>query len=223
MDRRIPLALIYGTASGAMLGTALQAFLPGPQFSLTYSLPLQEMLRIFIFNSFLATLIVFGGTAFSLIELRFHSCNRAYKALDRTVNPLYFILKRISPGYEKLGPLWRSLYLALSFPLICMFLIAFTISLYLTAIMLLLGPQGLEFSLKLIPHISLEVAAFSYAAKTILDNSLKLKKPILQKSVASFKNEAKKILGSRKIWKRLLLLYSILLLAAVLEKFFVEL
>ena len=222
MDRKIPLTLIYGIASGAILGITLQTFFLESQFFLAYSLPFQETLKIFIFNSFLASMIVFGGTIFSLIELRFYS-HKAYKTLDKTVNPLYFILKRISPGYEKLGPLWRSLYLAMSFPLICIFLIAFTISFYLTLIIFLLGLQGLEFSLKLILHISLEIFVFSYAAKTILDNSFTLKKSIVQKNIDSFKNESKKILRSRKIWKRLLVLYSLLFLAAVLEKYFVEL
>lgn len=218
---KISLALIHGLAFGAILGVTHQIFFQ-PQFFLTNSLPFQEMLGIFVFNSFLATLIVFGGPVFSLIELKFYSRKKAYKSLDRTVGPIYFILKRISPSYDKLGPFWRSLYLALAFPLICLFLITFTISFYLTSLIIQQGIQGLNISLKLVPHISLEILAFSCAAKIFLDNSLGLKKAILQKSTDSFKKEAKKISRSRRIWIRLLFLYFLLFVAAVLEKFFIE-
>jgi hypothetical protein len=218
---KIPLTLIYGIAFGAMLGVTHQIFFQ-PQFFLINSLPLQEMLRIFVFNSLLATLIVFGGPVFSLIELKFYSRKKAYKALDRTVGPIYFILKRISPGYERLGQFWRSLYLALAFPLICLFLITLTISFYLSSLIIQQGIQSLNLSLKLIPHISLEILTFSYAVKIFLDNSSGLRNSIAQKNMESFQKETQKILRSRKIWKRLLFLYILLFIAAVLEKFFIE-
>lgn len=222
MNGRIPAALLFGALGGAVLGLGIHGFLPGAGFSLVHSMPVQEMLRVFLLNLFLASLIVFGGTIFSITELRFYSNKRAYRALDRTVNPLYSILKRVSPEYKRLGPLWRSLYLALSFPLICLLLIAFTISLYLALFMLASGPQGLGFSMKLIPHISLEVLAFSYAAKVIQDSSVRLRGSILKRDLKSFRKECRRILGSRGLWKRLLAIYVILFLAAVLERFFVE-
>jgi len=214
----IPKCVIFGLLFGVLFGIAIQGLL-GLEFFPRYSMTLEEMLRIFLLNSLLATVLAFGGTIFSIIEVRFHSYGRVYKTLDKTVNPLYFILKRFSPEYEKLGTLWRSLYLASFFPLVCLFLIAFVIGLFLTAF--LLASQDIGFFLKLLPHISLELLAFSYAAKTGLEANKKLEKQIFRKDINSFRSEAGKLLKSGKSWKRILVVCSLLLLAAVLERIFV--
>jgi uncharacterized membrane protein SpoIIM required for sporulation len=88
---------------------------------------------------------------------------------------------------------------------------------------MVLGFSVLPKLLKFLPHLTLETLAFSFAASIGLESGNKISKFLFERKVKEFDISSRRILKDKNIWKKLLIIYSILLLSAFVEKFFVEL
>ncbi|MBI4019806.1 MAG: stage II sporulation protein M [Candidatus Aenigmarchaeota archaeon] len=217
--------IAYIAVAGAFLGFLAGTFvsLSFPQLQLTVrAVALEDAALVFMKNSLLATLIAFGGIIFSLLETRFYKSRRAYDALDRTVEPAYRIIGALFPGYRTMGKPYRSVYLALkAFPLMCVFFIALTISLYFSIFLSLLenAPNILA---NLLPHIMLELYVFFGSAALALKFSSHLRIHVLERDMASFNKEARSMLQNKMAWSRMLWLYFVLAVSAYVEMAFVN-
>ncbi|MDI6798753.1 MAG: stage II sporulation protein M [Candidatus Aenigmarchaeota archaeon] len=221
--KEIIVAFIFGIVFGFFGSKVLLAIFPNLVPYVKASMPVSTMFEIFFKNSFLATLICFGGLMFSFAEIRVYKFSRIYRAFDKIYDPLYFFLKKLSKNYMKLASMYRSCYFSLfTFPVVCIFLIAFLISLYFFTFLSILGLSSIIILQRLLPHLFLELSVFVFSAKMALDIAEKLEKYIFQKEIRTFEREGKKLFKSREIWKRLFVLYCILFVAAVLEKIFIE-
>ncbi|MDI6826256.1 MAG: stage II sporulation protein M [Candidatus Aenigmarchaeota archaeon] len=215
--------LTLGIVFGFLVSLVFLRIFPEVELFTREYMPLEDMLKIFVKNCFLATLICYGGIIFSLVEIKFSKFSRAYELIDKTLDPIYFILRKISEDYKKLGRLYRSLYLCLStFSIVCIFLIGFVISFYFS-IFFLLTEIGVRLLFKSIPHLFLETTVFIISAWVSLEMSKKLVKYIIKKAVRRFEKECIKFLKSREIWIKLSVLYVILFLSAIIEKFSISL
>jgi hypothetical protein len=100
MNKNLLLALVCGIFLGSSFGVVISSlFRISPYFR--EELLLVRMIFIFIINSFLATLICYGGILFSLAELKVYKFS-IYKFLDAVFNPLYIFLGKISKDIRKL-------------------------------------------------------------------------------------------------------------------------
>ena len=184
-------------------------------------MPYSTMLGIFLKNSFLVTLICFGGILFSFAELRVYRFSKIYRILDKVFDPFYSFLKSFSKDYKKLKPMYRSCYFSLFyFPIVCIFLFSFLISLYFSTFLFIFGTSTIL--LKLLPHIFLEFLVFLSSAFLAIKIADKLKTFVLQRKIKRFEKEGKKFLLNKKVWIKLSFLYLVLLLSALIEKFFIE-
>ena len=220
--KNLILAFILGILFGILSSTLFIIIFPNVSTFTREYMSLSTMFQIFIMNSFLATLICYGGIFFSLAELKLSKFSRVYKMIDKTVDPLYFVLERVFKKYKKLGSLYRTLYFSLSFFSIgCIFVIAFVISFYFW-IFFALTDIGMELLVKSLPHLILEISVFIISADTAQKISRTLRKYVVQKKVNEFKKESIKLFGNRKIWMKLSILYIILFLSAIIERFFIS-
>jgi hypothetical protein len=219
--RKLFKALIFGFVSGFAASLIFFFISPAVVISIKTQMPLQIVIRTFILNSILATLICYGGVLFSFAELKVYKHCNIYRMMDKIFNPLYEILGRFSKKYRKLGPMYRSCYLSLSvFPVSCIFLIAFIISLYFSVAFFSLGLS--TSLLKLLPHILIEISVFVYSARIATNIAKNLENHILRRDAEKFRMEGRKILRNRYIWRKLAILYVILIVSAFIERFFVE-
>ena len=108
--RYLYFALIYGSIVGIWGGIIFVSVFP-QVVVFTREIPYSAVPLIFIRNSFAVTLITFGGVVNCLIEVKFWKRTKISGWLDKTVDPLYFVIKRFSDTYQKLGKFYRSLYL----------------------------------------------------------------------------------------------------------------
>jgi hypothetical protein len=215
-------ASILGIIFGIIFSKLILLIFPDIFPIYRHILPLPVMFRIFLQNSFLSTLIVFGGIIFSFAELKVYKSSKLYRVLDKILDPLYFFLKLIARKYKKLGPMYRSCYFSLiTFPLVCIFLIFFIISFYFSIFIFL--SQSVWFLLKLLPHILIELLVFSYSAYLALRIAEKLEIYLFEKRITLFYRNGRKLLVDKKTWRKLFVLYFVLLIGAVIEKIFVEL
>ena len=220
--KNLILAFILGVILGIFGSILFLRTFPNLSPTTREYMPLSTMFQIFIMNSFLATLICYGGIIFSLVELKIFKFSGVYRMIDKTFDPLYFILGKISKQYRKLGSLYRTLYFSLSiFSIGCIFLIGFVISFYFW-IFFELTDIGLKLLVKSLPHLILEISVFIASADTAQKISHTLRKHIVQKKVKDFKKESIKLLKNRKIWRKLLILYIILFFSAIIERLFIS-
>jgi len=220
--KNLILAFILGVILGILGSTLFLRIFPNVSPITREYMPLSAMFQIFIMNSFLATLICYGGIIFSLVELKVYKFSGVYRMIDKTLDPLYFTLEKIFKQYRKLGSLYRTLYFSLSiFSIGCIFLIGFTISFYFW-IFFALTDIGMELLVKSSPHLILEISVFIASADAAQKISHTLRKYVVQKKVKKFKKESIKLLKDRKIWWRLSILYIILFFSAIIERFFVS-
>src|SRR3989442_346107 len=112
------LALIYGIVVGIWAGIIF--ILIFPQVGVvTREIPYSAIPVIFLRNSFAVTMITTGGIISSLIDARIWRHKKVSGWLNKSVDPWYFLLKRFSGSYEKLGKYYRSLYFGLfAFPVV---------------------------------------------------------------------------------------------------------
>jgi len=214
-------AFMLGVIFGILSSILFLIIFPNVSTFTREQMPLSTMFQIFIMNSFLATLICYGGIFFSLAELKLSKFSRVYRMIDKTVDPLYFILERIFKQYKKLGSLYRTLYFSLSFFSIgCIFVIGFLISFYFS-IFFKLTDIGINLLVKSLPHLILEISVFIISADTAQKISHTLRKYVIQKKVKEFKKESIKLLKNRKIWMKLSILYFVLFFSAIIERFFI--
>lgn len=219
--RGLIIVFILGIIFGSIFSLIFLRIFPNIVPFTRDTMPLTTMFQIFLKNSFLATLICYGGVIFSLIELRLSKFGYFYRIIDRSLDPFYYIIGKIFKEFKKLGRLYRSLYLCPpSFPFVCTFLIGFIISLYFSIFFILteLGPKLL---LRSLPHLTLEVSVFISSANIALEISRPLKKYIFKKQIKEFKRKSVAYLNDKKIWKKLFILYIILLFSSFIEKFFI--
>jgi uncharacterized membrane protein SpoIIM required for sporulation len=94
---------------------------------------------------------------------------------------------------------------------------------YFSMFLMVLGFSVLPKLLKFLPHLTLETLAFFSAASIGLEFGNKISKFLFERKVEEFDISSRRILKDKNIWKKLLIIYSILLLSAFVEKFFVEL
>ncbi|MDI6806290.1 MAG: hypothetical protein QMD14_00545, partial [Candidatus Aenigmarchaeota archaeon] len=160
MNKVLIFALIFGILLGTLTGVIISKLFPGMAPYFKKELPITTMILIFLLNSFLATLICYGGILFSLAEVRVYKFS-IYRALDVVFDPLYNLLSKISEDMKRLKPMYRSCYLSISyFPIGCIFLFAVIISTYFSIFLSILGFSILSTLLKLLPHLTLETLAF---------------------------------------------------------------
>jgi len=234
--KNLILAFILGIIFGVLASSvAVRTFPSISPFTRDY-MAIQTMFKIFLMNCFLATLICYGGVAFSLGELKLYKSHRVYTILDRTLDPFYFLLDKIFAGYKadhkpdgtndtigiykKLGSLHRTLYFSISiFSIGCIFLIGFLISFYFWVFFMLtdIWPNLL---IKSLPHLTLEVSVFFASASIAQQMSSTLREHIVQKKIEKFKAESIKLLKDKKIWRTLVILYIVLFFSAFVERFF---
>lgn len=224
MIRGLVFSFLFGILFGIAFSKATLFLFPNLTIEIKTSLPFPTMLGIFLKNSLLVTLICFGGLLFSFTELRVYKFSKIYRTLDRAFDPFYSFLKFFSKDYNRLKPMYRSCHFSLFyFPLVCIFLFSFLISLYFSAFLFLFGASGIITLQKFLPHIFLEFFAFVSSAFAALKIASRLKVFILQRNLRRFEREGRKFLLNKEIWRKLLFLYLILLFSAFVEKFFVEL
>ena len=186
-------------------------------------MPVEMMVMIFLANSFLATLICFGGLLFSLAEIKVYKKSKIYRRIDKLFDPFYSFLGKISKVYKKLNPMYRSCYLSISlFSVVSLFLYFFLISFYFSAFFFILGASSFTILSKLLPHISLEAIVFTSSALLSFDLRKRVEKFLILKKIKEFEEEVKRTLKDKSIWRKLLLLYLILFIAAFLERTFVQ-
>ncbi|MCS7105969.1 MAG: hypothetical protein NZ942_01480 [Candidatus Aenigmarchaeota archaeon] len=219
--KTIIFTLFLGTIFGIIFGLFVsRKFTLVPFFRKI--MPIESMLIVFLSNSFLATLICYGGIFFSLTEIRVYSFS-TYKFFDRFFNPFYNFLGKFSEKIKRLKPMYRSCYFSLFyFPLGCVFLFSFLISSFFSIFISILGFSVLYNLVKLFPHIFLETFVFSFSAFQALVISEKIEKYLFDERVEEYKKMAMKLLKDRKTWKKLLACYSILFFSSILEKIFIE-
>lgn len=224
MIKSLAFSFLFGILFGAIFSKVILFLFPSLTIEIKTSIPFLAMIGIFFKNSFLVTLICFGGVIFSFTELKVYRFSKIYRILDKLFDPFYSFLKFFSKDYRKLGPMYRSCYFSLFyFPLVCVFLFSFLISLYFSTFLFLFGTFGIITLQKLLPHVFLESFVFVSSAFIALKIADKLKAFILQKKMNRFEREAKKFLLDKKVWIRLFILYVVLLFSAFVEKLFVEL
>ncbi len=210
-------SLILGIFAGALIGSIIpKIFSLFPFFREEMSI--ETMIIIFLSNSFLATLICYGGLLFSLAETKVYSFS-LYHFFDKVFDPFYSFLSRFSKKMKKLKPMYRSCYFSLFyFSLGCIFLFAFLISSFFSIFLNILGFSVFPNLVKLFPHILLETFCFSFSAFHALKIKNRLEKYLFEKKLAEFKKEARKILKDGNIKKNLLVVYALLLISAFVEK-----
>jgi uncharacterized protein YacL len=213
--------LALSLALGIFIGIFAGLIIPKIFFLFPFfreEMPIETMVLIFLSNSFLATLICYGGVLFSLAETKVYSFS-FYRFFDKAFDPLYSFLSRFSKKIEKLKPMYRSCYFSLFyFPLGCIFLFSFLISSFFSIFLNILGFSVFPRLIKIFPHILLETFCFSFSAFQGLKIKNKLEKYLFERKLVRFKKEARKILKERRIKKKLLVIYAILLISALVEK-----
>lgn len=220
-DFRIVKILILSLALGAFLGIIVglivpKIFLLFPFFK--EEMPIETMILIFLSNSFLATLICYGGVLFSLAETKVYPFS-FYRFFDKVFDPFYDFLSRFSKKIRKLKPMYRSCYFSLFyFPLGCIFLFFFLISSFFSIFLNILGFSVFPRLIKLFPHVLLETFCFSFSAFQALKINNRLEKYLFEKKLVKFKKEARKALKDRSIKEKLLVVYTLLLISAFVEK-----
>lgn len=216
------LTLLLGILTGISVGVIItKIFFPVPFFR--KEMPLESVAIVFISNSFLSTLICYGGVFFSLVEMKAYSFS-SYKLFDRIFNPFYNFLSIFSRRIKKLKPMYRSCYFSLFyFPLCCLFLFSFLVSTFFSIFLNSLGLSALTNLVKLFPHIFLETFVFSLSAIQALKIESKLENFLFAGKIKELKRDSLKLLKDTKIWKKLFVWYIVLLISAFVEKFFVEL
>lgn len=224
MIKKLVLSFLLGFLFGIIFSKVILFLFPSLTIEIKASISFSTMLGIFLKNSFLVTLICFGGILFSFAELRVYRFSKIYRAIDRIFDPFYSFLKSFSKDYKKLKPMYRSCYFSLFyFPLVCIFLFSFLISLHLSAFLFLFGASDMMILQRLLPHIFLESLVFISSSFIALKAAGRLKTSILQRKTKRFEKEAKKFLSDKRVWRKLFFLYTVLLFSAFVEKFFVEL
>lgn len=220
--KKLILAFMLGAIFGILGSILVLRMFPNISPFTREFMSLSVMFRTFLMNSFLATLICYGGIFFSLAELKLYKSSRFYKVLDKTVDPLYFTLGRVIKGYRKLDSLYRTLYFSMSiFSIGCMFLVGFLISFHFW-IFFTLTDIGTELLIKSSPHLILEISVFFVSADIAQKIARSLRKYVVQKKVKKFKKESIKLLKDRKIWRKLSILYIILFFSAIVERFLIS-
>ncbi|MEM7825669.1 MAG: hypothetical protein QW412_02315 [Candidatus Aenigmatarchaeota archaeon] len=216
------ISLALGAFSGVLAGMIVsKIFFLVPFFK--KEMPLESFFIIFLSNSFLSTLICYGGIFFCLIEIKVYSFS-AYKLFDRIFDPFYNFLGNLSKKIKRLKPMYRSCYFSLFyFPLGCLFLFSFLISTFFSVFINLLGLSVFPSLTKLFPHIFLETLVFSFSAFQALKIERKLEIFLFKERIKEVKKESLRLLKDMKIWRGLFICYVILLFSTFVEKFFVEL
>jgi len=221
--RYLYLVIVYGMMVGVWAGIAFVFIFP-QIIVFTRVIPSSAIPLIFFRNSFAVTLISLGGVANCLVEVRIWRNKKLSRRLNRSVDPLYFLIKRFSNTYEKLGRFYRSLHLGLfAFPVLSIFVIIFIASFYFTIFILKLGVDGFFIVVKSIPYALLEISVYFYGAYLALEIANNLDPYVKEKNLKLFVRESKKSIKDKRVWKILLVLYLLLFISAVLEQFFTSL